>query len=322
MNPWTIGMLAVLALFAALSVSIAAAMLKIAFMRQERKTPLKPEQDVYYPFRERVQEGLDWYADQPVEELWIRSCDGLRLYGRLLPREEAKGTILMMHGYHGDALTDFAAVMRFCHEAGYRLLIPDERAHGQSEGKYISFGVRERHDVLAWLAALNARFGAEEPLFLYGLSMGCSTVLAAAGLGLPDNVRGIVADCGYTRPWDICAHVLRSRMRLPVFPILHIAALFTRLFGGFGLRQASAPRAMRRNRRPVLFFHGAKDDFVPFWMGNANYAACVAEKEQVVVAEAGHAQSFLMEPERCLEALGAFLSRHTEAAAGRDAGGG
>ena len=38
-------------------------------------------------------------------------------------------------------------------------------------------------------------------IFLCGISMGCATTLMAAGLDLPDNVKGIIADCGFTSPW-------------------------------------------------------------------------------------------------------------------------
>lgn len=310
MNPWAIAVIVVAALFVFLSVGIAIMMFRTAARRLVRKTQLKPEEDVFYDYRSIIEAGKAWYETQPVEELWMRSYDGLRLYGRLIRCENAKGSILMMHGYHGEALVDLTTSMRYCHEAGYNLLVPDQRTHGISEGRYITFGVRERRDALGWIAELNERFGAESPVFLYGLSMGCSTVLMASGLSLLANVKGIVADCGYTRPWDICAHVLKTRMRLPVFPILHIVDIICWLLAGFGLRQASVPRALKKNTRPVLFYHGSKDDFVPLWMGNANYANCVAEKEQIIVEDAAHAQCFFVEPERCLAALGAFLEKY------------
>lgn len=309
-NPWAIGLLAFIGLFVLLSVVLAFVLLFVTCGRLKKRPPARPEDDVFYSYRETMDAARAWYDAQRAEELWIRSYDGLRLYGRLLVREEARGTILMMHGYHGEALRDFAASMRCCYEEGYNLLLPDERTHGRSEGRYITFGVRERCDVLSWLAAVNERFGADRPVFLHGVSMGCSAVLMAAGLKLPDNVRGLVADCGYTRPWDICAHVMRNRMHLPVFPILHIIGVLSWLIAGFGLVQASCPRALKRNALPVLFYHGGKDDLVPIWMGNANYTACRAEKKQIIAVEAAHAQSFLVEPERCCKELIAFLERY------------
>lgn len=313
MNPWVIAVIAIAALFVILSLGIAIIMFRTAFGRLKTKKQLKPEEDVYYAYRGLLEAGKAWYDDQAVEELWMRSYDGLRLYGRLIRHEQAKGSILMMYGYHGEALMDFGASMRYCYEAGYNLLIPDQRTHGISEGRYITFGVRERRDVNSWIAQLNERFGKELPVFLYGLSMGCSTVLMASGLTMPENVKAIIADCGYTRPLDICAHVLKTRMRLPVFPVLPIVGLICWLFAGFGLRQASVPRALKTNTRPVLFYHGGKDDFVPLWMGNANYANCVAEKEQIIIEDAMHAQCFLMDPARCLGALGTFLEKYGEA---------
>ncbi len=308
MNPWIIVLIAFAAFLVLLSIVIAILVFHNSARRLIPKEPAKPEDDIYFIYSDIMNAAKTWFDAQQTEELWIRSYDGLALFGRWVPRENAKGTILMMHGYHGEAMKDFAASMRYCYEAGYNLLLPDERTHGRSEGRYITFGLRERRDLLDWLEVIGKR-AAGTPVYLYGVSMGCSTILMVSGMALPDTVRGLIADCGYTRPWDICAHVLKRYMHMPVFPVLYIVAALTRLLAGFGLKQTSCPETLKKNTRPVLFYHGGKDDFVPLWMGNENYAACMADKKQIIVAEAGHAQSFLVEQQRCLNELGAFLEK-------------
>ena len=73
-------------------------------------------------------------AEIPAEDLYITSCDGLRLHGRLLPLESPKATILMFHGYHSFADVDFGCAVPLLREMGYQLLLVDERAHQGSEG--------------------------------------------------------------------------------------------------------------------------------------------------------------------------------------------
>jgi len=120
----------------------------------------------------------------------------------------------------------------------------------------------------------------------------------------------VIADCGFTSPDAIFRHVIQTSFHLPPDPFVPAAGLFTRLFAGFSIRGCSTLDAMQTNRLPILFLHGTADDFVPFSMSEQNVAACRAEKEFVVVEGARHAQSVLVDPERCRARILAFLSAH------------
>ena len=117
---------------------------------------------------------------QDAENIFLPSYDGLRLHGRLLQQPGAKGTILLFHGYRSSWVIEFSIVLPYYFTLGYNLLAVDERAHGESEGTYITFGVRERHDVATWAAYAAMHFGPAHPLILDGLSMGAATVLMAS----------------------------------------------------------------------------------------------------------------------------------------------
>ena len=122
-----------------------------------------------------------WYQEQKPEPMDLLSFDGLRLHARYLPAEgPSKGRVLLFHGYRSLVLEDLAGLIPFYHSLGYDLLIPDQRAHGDSEGQFIGFGVLERKDCISWLRYLDSRFG-PAPTFLAGVSMGATTVLMAAG---------------------------------------------------------------------------------------------------------------------------------------------
>ena len=172
---------------------------------------------------------------------------------------------------------------------GYNLLAVDERAHGESEGTYITFGVRERHDVATWAAYAAMHFGPAHPLILDGLSMGAATVLMASELELPASVRGIIADCGFSSPYAIMKSVLHWRCPWLVSgPLLALTGVFTRLFGGF--------------------IHGTGDQFVPCSMSQAAYDACTGEKRLILVEGAGHGQSYLVDRPRVQAAVREFLT--------------
>ena len=215
-----------------------------------------------------------------------------------------------MHGYRAGGLTDFAGLYRFYHEQGYDLLVPFERSHGPSEGRYICFGVKERFDCRDWAEYAVRLAGEDCNLYLSGISMGCATVLMAAGLPLPANVRAIIADCGFTSPKEILKTVLNRDYHLPAFPLMNLTELLTKWRAGFGYSDASTLDAMRNCRIPVLFIHGEKDTFVPVQMTLDNYMACSAPKELLIVPGAAHAAASLQDPEGYRRTALAFMKKY------------
>ena len=173
----------------------------------------------------------------------------------------------------------------------------------------MTFCVRESQDVRSWIALDNPEFG-PEPVILGGVSMGATTVLMAAGGPLPENVRGIMADCGFSSPWEILAAVAKRRAHLPAFPLLYLVNFWCRLLAGFDGKEASTVQAMSRNRLPVFLAHGQADDFVPWTMTQAAYDAAPCEKELLLVPGAGHGRSYLVDRERYLQMLENFLNRN------------
>ena len=167
----------------------------------------------------------------------------------------------------------------------------------------------EHKDCLDWIRYAIERFGENTPVFLWGISMGASTVLMSAGLDLPKNVVGIIADCGFTSPREIFHSVMTSSIKLPIF-LLWGADICCRIMAGFSIDGASTVEAIRDNRLPLLLLHGRADDFVPCWMTEKCAAAAVnCEKDVVLVEEAGHGLSFLVDRDRVYAALVKFLDK-------------
>lgn len=288
---------------------------KLLFMpsiaRQTKpQDPLGQDWKEMAPYKPLLEKEEPFWLESPKEDCWITSYDGLKLHAELLRSEiPAKGTTILVHGYTGFPLRDFAPVYRTFHNEGYNILMIDQRAHGQSEGQWITFGIRERYDVRDWITFINEKFGSDLPVFLYGLSLGCATVLMATGFNLPHNVKGVIADCGFTSPYDEMAYLMDTSYHLPKWPILSIADSFARKDAGFGLKEYSTLKAMETNTTPILFVNGDADDFVPPFMTEQAYNACKAEKERLVVKGAPHSISNCVDQEGYLAAALAFFRR-------------
>ena len=262
----------------------------------------------FAPYYANIQHGHQWLQDHQAQEVYITNRDGLKLHAYWVPAKAPKGTAMLVHGYHSCALMDFSIAFERYHQRGMNLLLPSHRAHGKSEGKYITFGVRECGDLLEWIEYHNHQFGIL-PMMISGMSMGAATVMYLAGEELPQNVKSLNADCGFTSPKEIIAKVFRDASHLPAWPILWATDLFARFFAGFRLSEKVSTETLKRNACPILFVHGMKDTFVPCEMTRRSFEASGGEKALLLVQNATHGTSFLHDKEHYLEEIERLL-RH------------
>ncbi len=255
---------------------------------------------------EMTRTGHEFYSSAKKEKWQIRSHDGLSLSGVYIPCDNARATIILMHGYRSGAMHDFSGVLPFYNSLGLNILLCDQRAHGESEGKYIGYGILECRDLHSWVCEHNRRLGDGVPLILDGISMGGATVIFSTSLQMPDNVLGMIDDCGYYSAKEQIQHVMKL-MKIPVFPFYHVANGFCRLFAGYSFSEIDAREHLARTSIPMLFIHGEADDFVPCDMGRAAYESCASKKSIFVCPNASHGTSYVEQTERCQQMLREFL---------------
>ena len=250
-----------------------------------------------------------WLKEHNAQDVWVNSADGLQLHGLWIPAQNAKATLLFAHGYRSTPLVDFSHAMDFYNQRGINLLIPDQRAHGMSQGKYITFGVKESCDMQSWIAYHNQNL-CDLPIVLDGLSMGASTMLYLADRELPNNVKAIIADCGFTSPKEIIGVVFRSVTHLPAVPCIWFADFFARIFAKFSFNECDTRRSLANSKLPVLIVHGTADDFVPCQMSQQAYACCTSPKKLLLVEDAAHGYSFLRDKERYCSLIDELLDNY------------
>ena len=250
----------------------------------------------YAKYYECMRDADNWLCEHNAQDVYIASDDGLRLRARWVPTENAVGTVLFSHGYRSTPILDFGVAFPNYHEMGFNLLIPDHRSHGKSDGRFITFGVKECKDMCRWIEFHNSKFGTF-PILLSGMSMGASTVMYMADELLPENVKAIIADCGFTTPKDILSCVFKKVTNLPAKPSIWATDLCARVFAGFSLTGKDTRKTLIKNKLPILIVHGEKDDFVPCDMSKEAFAACSGPKKLLLVKNAEHGVSFLVDPD-------------------------
>jgi fermentation-respiration switch protein FrsA (DUF1100 family) len=290
----------------------------IACRRARSKPPAVSTDDTtgkaWAVYADIIRAGADWFRAQNYETLELKSFDGLRLKAYFLPADtpSPRGVLIIFHGYRSTPLRDMGASVRYYHSLGFHVILPFQRACGDSEGTYMTFGARERRDVKSWADYAAERFGGGLPIVLAGISLGCASVLMSLGLELPANVRGAVADCGYSSIYEELKSVLKSKFHLPPEPLLGTVNIWCRLLGGFDIHESPIPEIMRRNKIPVLFIHGEADDFVPTRFSRENFEACAAPKELFTVPGAQHALSYMVDTQGYHRALESFLDKYIQ----------
>ena len=226
----------------------------------------------------------------------INSFDNLKLHGyKVLNPNNSNKWVITVHGYTSEGI-NMSSYAKNYYDMGYNVLIPDLRSHGLSEGDYIGMGWDDRLDIISWINNI-LEDNADAEIILHGVSMGAATVSMVSGEDLPSNVKAIVADCGYTSVWDEFAYQLDDLFSLPQFPILNVSSLVSKVRAGYFLGTASSLKQVEKSKTPILFIHGDKDDFVPYYMMEELYNATSSEKEMLTIKDAGHAKSSEVDPE-------------------------
>lgn len=265
-----------------------------------------PDGSIYEEYREDMIRWAKETRALPHEDVAITSFDGLTLRGKFYEFAPGAPVELMFHGYRGSSERDMPGGAMRCFKAGRSALLVDQRASGLSDGSVITFGINECRDCLAWVDFAVKKFGEERKLILTGISMGAATVMMAAGEELPDNVIGVLADCGYSSPKAIICKVIRQ-LKMPPKLMYPFVKLGAKLFGHFDLEANSPVEALKRAKKPVIFLHGENDDFVPMEMSKECYDACASRKKLVTIPGAGHGLAYLLDKEGYLAALREFF---------------
>lgn len=261
-------------------------------------------------FLDILAEAAEKLETTPHDIIQIESYDGQHLVGHWFPAPNGQRTVIAMHGWRSGWSSDFGTMADFWHTNGCHVLYAEQRGQGCSGGAYMGFGMIERFDCLEWIKWVNSHVDNHLPVYLAGVSMGATTVLMTANLDLPPNVKGIMADCGFTSAHDIFKYVAEKNLHIS-YQLHSLAAdALCREKISMGTRDCSTVDILKESKVPVLLAHGTDDRFVPVEMTYQNYLACRSPKHLLIVPGADHGMSHFKEPQRYEQAALSFFDAY------------
>lgn len=195
----------------------------------------------------------------------------------------------------------------------FTVLLPAQRAHELSEGRYVGMGLLESDDLLGWVSLITAA-DPDARILLHGNSMGAATVMMAAGdARLPRNVVAAISDCGYSSVVSQFTDNAEAMFRLPhslAVLLVKVASHVSKRKAGYRFEDASCVKALRHATIPMMFIHGGADTFVNPKYLDINYNACASiDREKLLIPGADHTMSASTDPDRYWRRVNSFVKR-------------
>ena len=282
----------------------------VAFVKHNIGDVDNVDDDINKPLREykeEIRQGIEYNKSRTHKLVEVLSYDGLRLKARYYD-SNSKKTVILFHGYRSSALRDFACAVEMYTKMGFNVLLCDQRSHGKSEGKLITFGVKESRDVLSWIDFVEKQYKPEK-IVLGGMSMGATTVLLSLKYDLPDNVKAVVADCGFTSPVDIIKKVARKSFKINAAFFIPFLNLVCKLLGRFSITEDSTVDTIKNSDIPVMLIHGESDGFVPCEMSKKAFEGANEKSQLLLIKGADHGLSFMMDSNKVTTEIKKFLEK-------------
>ncbi len=250
-----------------------------------------------------------------TNDLFITAYDGIELAAHLLKHDVKEGeepvsrVAVLQHGYCASP-TAMQPYAKLLFDKGYDVLLPAARGHGKSGGKFIGMAWIDRFDILRWFDKVVELYGEKVKIVAMGVSMGGSTVIAAAGMNPPPQVKCVIDDCGFSSQREEYIACLKN-VHLPKSLALLPLSVAVRIRCGYSIGDADITKLARDMTVPALFIHGDSDTFVPCELGKKLFDSCgSADKQMVVFESATHAASYASDKERYTAAVTEFVDKH------------
>lgn len=236
----------------------------------------------------------------------ITGFDGILLNGYYAYSTQNNPWVICIHGYGGKA-TGMVEYTEMFRNLGMNVLTVDLRGHGDSQGNYYTLGVRDSDDVILWTDWLKKSFK-DDKIILFGISMGGATALMAAAKK-SELFSIVISDSAPSDFNRMFMRILKHRMGLVAHLFMPMLYLYTRVFAGYSLADASAGEYVSQISIPTLYIHGQSDGLVSLEMMTELYEKSTCQKERFVMQGAEHTGAIKTDKGLYLRKVSDFIQR-------------
>ncbi len=236
-------------------------------------------------------DSYQWFQETPWTDVTITSYDSLKLHGYYIPsfNKKSNDLAIVVHGYQSKG-TDMIIIGQMYSKMGFQVLLLDLRAHGKSEGDFTTFGQYEKYDLKRWINFAVRTYGSDLNILIHGVSMGAATTMMVTGLDIPNNVKFLVLDSGFTHVQKTFTNARKSKGLKLFYPGLDFIVYSKHKFI---FEQVRPIKYMRKNTIPFLIVQGTADKAVPPEMAKRLYTVSPANnKEILLIKDSKHALGF------------------------------
>jgi pimeloyl-ACP methyl ester carboxylesterase len=245
------------------------------------------------------------FHGREFEEIAVTSADGARIRGWWIPRLAGRAsdgtrgerTLIICHGIAANR-SMFLPFVEVGDWLDANVLMFDLRGHGDSDGRTVTLGYREKDDVLAALAYVRReKPNASREVIGLGISLGAATLAQAAPLADPP-FDAVILDSSFTSSREMTGSVLNA---FP--PSTHAALTWLGLpmadwHAGCPMMSVCPEATIDQLRCPVLFLHSRGDPLIPSDHSIRLHARAVEPKRLCVFALNGHCDAFFAQREQ------------------------
>lgn len=256
--------------------------------------------------------GKTWNETVKKEKLTLEADDGKILVAqKIIVDKNNDNWVVILHGQNGSVEDIYDIGLRYATE-GYNILMPDLRAHGESEGSYYGMGWLDRLDVINWIDVILDEHSAAN-IIIHGVDLGADTALMLSGEPLKDSIKVIVAEGAYTSAWDAVKTEYKTRHAdWPTFPMLHMLNPVAKVWGGYSLTEADAVDQVKKTKLPILLIHGSNDTYVTADMTEEINQAIASEHEVLTIATGTHEDCRFAEPDTYYNKVFEFVEKYVD----------
>ncbi len=252
----------------------------------------------------------DWLTTVKREKLTLETDDKYILVARqIVVDAETDKWVVILHGYNGNMEDVYDIAMHYT-EAGYNVLLPDLRSHGESEGMFLGMGWLDRLDIINWIDVVLEQ-NPSAKIAIHGVDIGADTALMLSGEPVKSSVKAIIAEGAYSNAWDIVRTEYKARHeKLPAFPFMNMMNPVMKVWAGYTLKEADAVKQVKNTFIPILLIRGNEDTYVTEDMTEELNQAITSSHEVLNIPAGAHEDCRFADPDTYYNKTFEFLEKY------------